>query len=71
MTEDAPQREHSLRAVFNGLRWIIRAGAAWWIMPHDLPSWQTVYQQSHRWLKAGVCEAIVHALRGLAAGAVT
>ena len=26
ITEDAPQREHSLREVFNGLRWIVRAG---------------------------------------------
>ena len=24
-----PQREHSLREVYNGLRWIVRAGAAW------------------------------------------
>jgi len=37
LTEDAPQREHSLREVFNGLRWIVRAGAAWRMMPHDLP----------------------------------
>jgi transposase len=42
MTEDAPQREHSLREVFNGLRWIVRAGAAWRLMPHDLPPWYTV-----------------------------
>jgi hypothetical protein len=28
MTEDAPQRDHSLREVFNGLRWLVRAGAA-------------------------------------------
>jgi Putative transposase of IS4/5 family (DUF4096) len=27
MTEDAPQREHNLREVFNGLRWIVRTGA--------------------------------------------
>src|SRR4026209_2834689 len=26
MREDAPQREHTLREVFNGLRWIVRAG---------------------------------------------
>ena len=26
MTEDAPQRTHSLREVFNGLRWLARAG---------------------------------------------
>jgi transposase len=24
MKEDAPQREHDLREVFNGLRWIVR-----------------------------------------------
>jgi transposase len=65
ITADAPQREHSLREVFNGLRWIIRAGAAWRMMPHDLPPWHTVYQQSQRWLKAGVFEAIVHDLRAV------
>jgi transposase len=26
MSEDAPQRVYSLREVFNGLRWIVRAG---------------------------------------------
>jgi transposase len=65
MTADAPQRDHRLREVFNGLRWIVRAGAAWRMMPHDLPPWHTVYQQSQRWLKAGVFEAIVHDLREL------
>ena len=52
-----------MREVFYGLRWMVRTGAAWRLMPHDLPPWYTVYQQSHRWLKAGVFEAIVHALR--------
>ena len=27
--EQAPQRRHSLREVFNALRWLARAGAAW------------------------------------------
>src|SRR5215470_12202174 len=65
MREEAPQREHSLRAVFNGLRWIVRAGAPWRMMPHDLPPWQAVYQQTQRWLKAGTFEAIVHDLRAV------
>src|SRR4028119_1650750 len=26
MTETAPQREHALRAIFNALRWMVRAG---------------------------------------------
>jgi transposase len=35
--EDAPQREHALRAVFNGLRYIVRTGNQWRFMPGDLP----------------------------------
>ena len=65
MREDAPQREHELREVFNGLRWLVRAGAAWRMMPNDLPPWYTVYQQTQRWLAAGVFEAMVHDLRSL------
>ncbi len=63
ITEDAPQREHSLREVFNGLRWMVRTGAAWRMLAPDLPPWSTVYQHSHRWLKAGVFEAMVHDVR--------
>jgi transposase len=65
MSEAAPQREHSLREVFNGLRWLVRAGASWRLMPHDLPPWKIVYEQTQRWLKAGVFEALVHDLRAL------
>jgi transposase len=65
MTEAAPQRVYSLREVFNGLRWIIRAGAPWRFMPSDLPAWEMVYQQSQRWIKAGVFEHMVHDLRTL------
>jgi transposase len=48
MREDAPQRDYSLREVFNGLRWIIRTGAQWRMMPNDLPAWYTVNQQAQR-----------------------
>jgi transposase len=65
MTEEAPQREHSLREVFNGLRWLVRTGAQWRWMPHDLPPWYTVYQQTQRWLRAGVFAALVHDLRAV------
>ena len=65
MTKDAPQRAHSLREVFNGLRWIVRAGAPWRMMPNDLPPWEVVYQQTQRWLRAGVFESLVHDLREL------
>jgi transposase len=65
MREEAPQRDHALREVFNGLRWVARTGAQWRMLPHDLPPWHTVYQQARRWRRAGVFEAIVHDLRRL------
>jgi transposase len=65
MAEDAPQLEHSLREVVHGLRWMVRAGAVWRMMPHDLPPWYTVSQQSQRWCKAGVVETLVIGLREL------
>src|SRR4029079_12234156 len=65
MNEDAPQRDYSLREVFNGLRWLVRAGASWRMMPHDLPPWHVVYQQTQRWLKAHVFESLAHDLRAV------
>jgi transposase len=65
MEEHAPQRQYALREVFNGLRWLARSGATWRLMPHDLPPWHTVYQQTQRWLRAGCFEDIVHDLRRL------
>ena len=65
MREDAPQREYPLREVFNALRWIVRTGAPWRMLPHDFPPWEVVYAQTQRWLKAGVFQALVHDLRAL------
>lgn len=60
---DAPQRRHDLREGFNALRWLTRTGAEWRLLPHDFPRWEAVYQQTRRWLAAGVFEAMVHDLR--------
>lgn len=65
MSEEAPQREYSLQEAFNGLRWLICAGASWRMMLHDLPAWAAMYQQTQRWFNAGVFEAIVDDLRML------
>jgi transposase len=32
-------------------------------MPHDLPPWWVVYQQTPHWLAAGVFETLAHDLR--------
>ena len=63
--EQAPQRRYSLREVFNALRWLARAGAAWRMLPNDLAPWAVVYQQFRRWEKAGCFEALVSDMRSI------
>ena len=63
--EAAGQRRHDRREVFNALRWLVRAGAPWRLLPTNFPPWAAVYQQTQRWLAAGCFEAVVHDLRML------
>lgn len=63
MEEKAPQRLYPLREVFNGLRYLVKGGTPWRLIPHDLPPWDVVYQQTQRWIRAQVFEAMVHDLR--------
>src|SRR5258708_5678439 len=63
LPEDSGQRTSSLRDVFNGLRWIVRAGAPWRMMPNDLPPWYVVSQQTQRWLAADGFAVLVDDLR--------
>src|SRR3954465_3515463 len=65
LPEDAGQREYALREAFNGLRYIIKTGAQWRAMPHDLPPWAAVYQQARRWLAWGCFEALLDDLRAV------
>jgi transposase len=58
----------SLREVYYALRWIVRTGATWRMMPHDQPPWYIVYQQTQRLLTAGCFETMVEDLRLLLRG---
>jgi transposase len=53
------------RKTYPGLRYLAWGGIPWRMMPNDLPPWYTVYQQTQRWIKAGVFEALVHDRRVL------
>src|SRR4051812_23500258 len=46
LRESSGQRDHELREVFNGLRYIVKTGALWRFIPHDLPLGAAVYQQT-------------------------
>jgi transposase len=63
MDPEAPQRDYDLREAFNALRWVVRAGAPWRLLPTNFPPWPAVYQQTRRWLAAGRFEAMAHDLR--------
>jgi transposase len=63
LPQTAAQRWHELREVFNALRWMVRSGAPWRMLPVHFPPWEAVYQQTRRWMAAGCFEALVQDLR--------
>ena len=63
LREDVPQRVHALRDVFDAVRWMVKAGCPWRMLPGDFPPWQAVEQQAKRWMEAGCFEAMTHDLR--------
>ena len=54
----------SRREIINGIRYILRAGAAWRLMPHDLPKWGTCYDLFRKWKRDGTWQKIHDKLRG-------
>jgi transposase len=49
--------------VFNALRYFVRGGQAWRMLPNDLPPWDVVYGQTRRWMDAGVFDVMTQDLR--------
>src|SRR5215211_1972565 len=52
-----------LREIVNGVRYLLRAGCAWRLLPNDLPPWETVYAYFRRWEADGTWETIATTLR--------
>ena len=42
LREDAAQRVHDLRDVFDATRWMVKAGCPWRMLPGDFPPWTAV-----------------------------
>lgn len=56
-------RQVDLREIVNAIRYVLRTGCAWRLLPHDFPAWQTVYGYFRRWRDSGVWEQLNDALR--------
>lgn len=51
-------RQADMREVINAILYLVRAGNAWRLLPHDFPSWRTVYYYFTKWQKCGVWKKI-------------
>jgi putative transposase len=54
---------HSRREICDAILYQLRGGAAWRLLPHDFPPWQSVYHYFRLWRLEGRWEAALTALR--------
>ncbi len=51
------------RAILNGVRYLLRSGCAWRLLPHEFPPWATTYHDFRCWTKSGVWQQMHDRLR--------
>ena len=56
-------RTVELREILNAILYVLRAGCAWRMLPHDLPPWQTVYKYFRGFSEDGTWERVHDAMR--------
>ena len=56
-------RTVNMREVLNAIFYVLRGGCAWRMLPHDFPTWKTVYHYFRQWRLDGVWEKMNKALR--------
>jgi putative transposase len=61
--EGGRPRSVDMREILNAIFYILRAGCAWRLLPHDLPPWQTVYGYFRRFSEDGTWDRINDYLR--------
>src|SRR6202051_3253547 len=51
-------RKYDNREIVNAILYVVRGGAAWRMLPHDFPLWESVYGYFRRWRLAGLWQRI-------------
>ena len=54
--------KYSRREVVDAIRYVLRTGCAWRLLPHDLPPWQLVYHYFGVWRRDGTWQGVHDAL---------
>lgn len=57
-------RTVNLREVLNGIRYLVRSGCSWRLLPHEFPPWGTVHYYYRRWRLDGTWETLHDTVRG-------
>lgn len=47
---------HDIRRIINAIRYVMKSGCQWPLLPKQFPPWQTVYDYYLRWHKNGKWE---------------
>ena len=55
--------KHPRREVVNAIRYVLRTGCSWRMLPHDLPPWRITFHYFRTWRRDGTLERIHEALR--------
>lgn len=51
-------RKHNIRDIVDAIRYVMRSGCQWRLLPKEFPPWKTVYDYYLRWRKNGKWQEI-------------
>jgi putative transposase len=51
-----------MREIVNGIRYLLRAGCAWRLLPHEFPNWHTCWFYYNRFCAEGVWQRMAETL---------
>lgn len=61
---DNRKRKHSLRAIWNGILYLVKTGCQWRMLPSDFPKWHLVYYYYKKWVNTEQFDFLLQELRG-------
>jgi putative transposase len=56
--------KYERRDVVDAIRYVVRSGCVWRLLPHDFPPWNSVFKYFTDWKKAGLWKDVHDKLRG-------